>query len=367
MACIEINMKTIEDKLDLIFVNYSSRQLSHFIEDFELAVFSVICIEIKNLLLKKYTSIIDYEIDLEFDYKDIRYYISMDYPVTDVKSKILCSVLSKMSFINDESIILKSHDVKWLGNKTILEFNIASCFAKKYDNILSLVVESLKSAAKWLDAFMLLKIKELESTTIINLNRKLKQYFDRENKPKLFEKLSIGMIHKNKGVYSFTTESVESIIKSISNTGNQLIDPYTTAFTMATTYLDYDKMFSKKALESEDCLDFSIPEAEYTSSDSQYSKAEITFYEGVDNYSIFPLFKSRNYMISVGFPRKYKRMMVAILEKYNVEIDEFLDSSMESFARIFNQFKSKLDLEKVIGDGLYYLTRIFKALYDQSS
>jgi hypothetical protein len=212
------------------------------------------------------------------------------------------------------------------------------------DVIAELTQKFYQQGYAWLAQFLLLKVRELESSVTIDLYAALRVAFG--EKRTLADRCLLILIDGNNGNYVFDLHSAEQTIKRIS-TQRGVIQRTTSEMFLGLlgSFLQFKQMFSRHVIASGEKFQVDFTQTEY-SDKTLFALSERVLFKseagGSKTGTLFPLARDDPPFLVVAFPTVRESEILPVLRRHAKELQETLKKQRNRVRTLHDSHKSSL-------------------------
>ncbi len=216
-------------------------------------------------------------------------------------------------------------------------------FSSHLDALSELTQKIYETGYAWLDEFLQAKVRELESSMVVELYRAIRLAFaGRQN---LCELVWLVLIHEDSGIYVFDQQATFNIVSSLAvQRGRARPSAVALFLGLLTSAVPFDQMFSRHAIPTGQCLQCDLSKAEYAGTEPLYAVAEHVLYKSKADQStvcsLLPLARSEQPYLIAGFPTSHEDEIVSVLRDHLSEIEAVFDTHKDRARALFKKIRA---------------------------
>ncbi len=218
------------------------------------------------------------------------------------------------------------------GKYSQAEILLAPHLAYFLPALLELTQKFYESGYEWLTEFLREKVRALEVNLVREIYRATRLAF--AHKPHLVEQIWLCVVAKNRGVYLFDQHRFENTIKLVA-TQRGAMRPSSSALFLGllTTTVALEKLFSRHAIVSGECLRCDLAVSQYSDDKTLYAIAEHVLYRSTKRRtgvaSVFPIVRDQQPYLIAAFPTDVEAEVLPILRAHSDDIRRAFKASQD--------------------------------------
>lgn len=235
---------------------------------------------------------------------------------------------------------------------------------RQHDSILMEIKEVYEICYSWLDAFMHKTINKFET----ELSEEIYEIFTRTSNSmhKGYLNESVWFViadgREKKGYHIVGGENKE-IVKNIFVNSQSVFSPAQLLLNLYTNTDDFEKIFSKIAIQEKKIMDFNLSNAKYKASRYPFYVSE-RILAASDDFSMYPLVDEGHYYLLAWYQQRYKKDAEEVLSACSSDLKKafstkysLLKRYLKAIERLNIPYDHLENIARVAGVFLGYLTR----------